>query len=158
RMIAEMVREGKPPVEIATRMKEALSQIRHSKSDRPVFTPEFLSRLKRVIVFNALDAAAMTNISRHQFTELRKTWSEKRHKRLDVPPELLEYVGEQAHRFNEKSGGQEGGRIVRKLITDWVESRLQREASLRPKEYRLCKSVALGFITPTFPSGDESPP
>ena len=51
-------------------MKEALSQIRHSKSDRPVFTPEFLARIKRIIVFKPLDRAAMDAIARKLLAEV----------------------------------------------------------------------------------------
>ena len=85
RMIADMHREGKSVEEITTRMKEALGQIRHGKSDRPVFTPEFLARIKRVIVFRPLDGAAMTGIARKQAAELRRNWSEGRNKRLEWP-------------------------------------------------------------------------
>ena len=44
RMIAELTQQGHTSEEIAVRMKDALGQIKHSKSDRPVFTPEFLAR------------------------------------------------------------------------------------------------------------------
>ncbi len=74
RMIAEMVQQGKSTQEITGRMKEALSQIRHTKSDRPVFTPEFLARLKRIIVFNPLDRLAMEAISRKLLAELAGAW------------------------------------------------------------------------------------
>jgi len=84
RMIAEMVQQGKSSEEIAGRMKEALGQIRHSKSDRPVFTPEFLARIKRIIVFNPLNRAAMEGISRKLTAELVETWQAKRGKRLGV--------------------------------------------------------------------------
>lgn len=57
RMIADMHKQGRTPEEIAVRMKEALAQIRHGKSNRPVFAPEFLARIKWVLVFNPLDAA-----------------------------------------------------------------------------------------------------
>ena len=93
RMIADLVREGKPIEEIAARMKEALSQIRHSKSDRPVFTPEFLARIKRVVVFKPLDAAAMHAIARKQVSDLARTWAETRGKELRVPPELTSTSG-----------------------------------------------------------------
>jgi ATP-dependent Clp protease ATP-binding subunit ClpA len=151
RMIAEMVQQGKPPEEIAGRMKEALSQIRHSKSDRPVFTPEFLARIKRVIVFNPLGRAAMEGIARKLTAELAQSWAARRSKRLDVPDALALYIAEQGHRMDERSGGKEGGRIIRKLLSEWVEARLQREASLRPEEYKRCSAVALEFTPPPVP-------
>jgi ATP-dependent Clp protease ATP-binding subunit ClpA len=159
RIISEMFREGKEMSEIAARMKEALSQIRHSKSDRPVFTPELLARIKRIIVFNPLDRAAMAGISRRQFAELQRAWVEKRNKRLNVPAELVELVGERAHHLNEKSGGKEGGRIVRKLLSEWVETRLQREVSGRPHEYRRSTAISIG-MTPRAEAAEqtEGPP
>jgi ATP-dependent Clp protease ATP-binding subunit ClpA len=157
RMIAEMVREGRSIDEITVRMKEALSQIRHSKSDRPVFTPEFLARIKRVIVFNPLDHKAMQSIGRKLLTELQDTWAAKRGKRLEVPEALVKYIGDQAHAINEKSNGKEGGRIVRKLLSEWVEAPLQREVSRRPDEYKACEIVAVDFAAlPSEPLGAET--
>ena len=146
RMIAEMYEQKKPREEIATRMKEALSQIRHTKSDRPVFTPEFLARIKRVIVFSPLDQAAMQGIARKLTAEMVRNWSAKRGKELEIPAELVERIGQEAHRLNEQSKGKEGGRIVRKLLADWVEGPLQREVSLKPDDYRRCRIVRLGVL------------
>jgi ATP-dependent Clp protease ATP-binding subunit ClpA len=157
KMIAEMVREGKGPDEIAARMKEALSQIRHTKSDRPVFTPEFLARIKRVIVFNALDGAAMMSISAKLVAEMAEAWAVRRGKRLEVSEALVRYVGEQGHRLNEKSSGKEGGRVVRKLLSDWVEAPVQRAISQRPQEYRGCLGIAVDFTPSTAPVTDAMP-
>jgi ATP-dependent Clp protease ATP-binding subunit ClpA len=157
RMIAEMVREGKSREEITSRMREALSQIRHTKSDRPVFTPEFLSRIRRIIVFNSLDQAAMEGICRKLIAEMRQTWLEKRGKRLEIPEELVKHIATQAHQVNEKSTGKEGGRIVRKLIAEWIEAPLQRQISERPGEYRKSKSIVLGWA-PTQPKPEDSAP
>jgi ATP-dependent Clp protease ATP-binding subunit ClpA len=148
RMIAEMVQQGKSAEEIATRMKEALSQIRHSKSDRPVFTPEFLARLKRIIVFNPLDQAAMEGISCKFSAEMMKEWQSKRGKLLELPNPLAIYIADQGHRINDRSGGKEGGRVIRKLYSEWVEAKLQREASQRPEEYKQCTKVAVEFAPP----------
>jgi ATP-dependent Clp protease ATP-binding subunit ClpA len=157
RMIAEMAQGGKTREEIAGRMKEALSQIRHSKSDRPVFTPEFLARIKRLIVFNPLDGGAMAGISRKLLAELQENWAAKRGKRLHLPEPLIAYVAEQAHQANERSKGKEGGRVVRKLIAEWVEAPLQRAVSQRPAEYRAADAVVLDFMPPQQPPGDWGP-
>jgi ATP-dependent Clp protease ATP-binding subunit ClpC len=157
RMIADLNKEGKSLEEITTRMKEALAQIRHPKADRPVFPAEFLARLKRVIVFRPLDAAAMGSIARKAVEEIQHTWREKRGKRLDVPDDLIQYVGEQAHLANERSAGKEGGRIVRKLLSDWIEGPLQRQTTQRIDEYRACTSVRLEFVLPTPVDGATQP-
>jgi ATP-dependent Clp protease ATP-binding subunit ClpA len=153
RMIADMHREGKTAEEIATRMKEALGQIRHGKSDRPVFTPEFLARIKRVIVFRPLDGAAMAGIARKLAAELRRGWLEGRNKRLDLPEALAEYVGAAARRLDEKANGKEGGRVVRKLVAEWVEAPLQRAMASDPDGYRRAASVRVEYTQPC-----ETPP
>ncbi|HEX4607906.1 MAG TPA: hypothetical protein VH092_06860, partial [Urbifossiella sp.] len=158
RMIADMFRDGKTVAEVATRMKEALGQIRHGKSDRPVFTPEFLARIGRVIVFRPLDAAAMVSIARKQVAALRRSWAETRGKDLDVPDELVEYVGAAARRLDEKAGGKEGGRVVRKLVAGWVEAAVQQAMGADPDGYRGCRAVEVGFARPADPAAGEPYP
>jgi len=148
RMIADLAAKGESMEEITRRMKEALSQIRHSKSNRPVFTPEFLARIKRIIVFRPLDKEAMHGIARKLVAEMQDTWREKRGKRLEVPEELIQHIAERSHEINEQSKGKEGGRIVRKLIAELIEAAVQRETSERPGEYRACKAVVLKFVPP----------
>ena len=155
RMIAEMHREGKSVAEITARMKEALGQIRHGKSDRPVFTPEFLARIKRVIVFKPLDRAAMGEIARKQIADLRASWAAGRGKNLEVAEELVAYVGAAAHRLDEKSGGKEGGRVVRKLVAEWVEAPLQRAMAVDPDGYQRATAVAVSAAVPADPGGDR---
>jgi ATP-dependent Clp protease ATP-binding subunit ClpA len=158
RMIADMHREGKSIEEITTRMKEALGQIRHGKSDRPVFTPEFLARVKRVIVFRPLDAAAMAGIARKQAAELRRSWAESRGKILQLPEPLVEYVGAAARRLDEKANGKEGGRVVRKLVADWVEAPLQRAMAADPEGYRRAAAALLEFEPAEPPAADQPYP
>lgn len=158
RMIAEMYEQKKPRAEIAARMKEALSQIRHTKSDRPVFTPEFLARIKRVIVFNPLDQSAMNAIARKLVGEMVSGWADKRGKRLEIPGELVKLIADEAHRINEQAKGKEGGRIVRKLLADWVESPLQRKVSLHPEDYRTCSLVSLRHILTEVSDGSADLP
>jgi hypothetical protein len=145
RMIAEMAAQGKSVEEITIRMKEALGQIRHTKSERPVFTPEFLARVKRVVIFTPLDRDAMAGIARKQLVELARAWETRRNKQLVVPDTLAEHIAAEAHRLNDQAKGREGGRVVRKLIADWVEAPLQRAIAARPDEYRGCQVVVLEF-------------
>ena len=158
RMIADMHKEGKSVEEITARMKEALGQIRHGKSDRPVFTPEFLARVKRVIVFRPLDGDAMTGIARKQAAELRRAWSDGRSKRLELPEALVEYVGAAARRLDEKANGKEGGRVVRKLVAEWVEAPLQRAMAADPDGYRRAAAVLIDFGPPAEAPADQPYP
>ncbi len=155
RMISEMAREGKSVDEITSRMKEALSQIRHGKSDRPVFTPEFLARIKRIIVFKPLDGDAMRAIADKRLREISRNWREERRKELTWPEALGHYVGRAAHRLDRQSGGREGGRVVHKLTAEWVESPLQRAVSQEPASYRQASRVVLTFSAPEDPSDDK---
>ena len=132
----------------------ALSQIRHSKSNRPVFTPEFLARIKRIIVFRPLDKEAMHGIARKLVAEMQAAWARRRGKRLEVPEGLVGHVDERSHQVNEKSKGKEGGRIVRKLIAELIEAPVQRETSDRPDEYRACDAVVLEFAPPPEEGGE----
>jgi hypothetical protein len=100
----------------------------------------------------------MEGISRKLVAELRGAWAAKRGKGLDVPEALVAYVAGQAHALNERSKGKEGGRVVRKLISEWVEAPLQREISLRPAEYRACSGVSLEFEPPGGVPPDGPPP
>ena len=143
KMISDMVKKGQSMEAITERMKGALSQIRHNKANRPVFSPEFLARIGRVIVFNPLDRQAMEAICRRQIQQMQVVWRESRERTLVVPEALIEYIGRRADEVNRKAEGREGGRIVRKLISDLIESQIQRAASVRTEEYVSCKSVEI---------------
>jgi ATP-dependent Clp protease ATP-binding subunit ClpA len=143
RMIADMAKQGKSIDEITTRMKEALSQIKHGKSNRPVFAPEFLARIKRIVVFRPLDRDAMAGICQRIAAEAKRVWLEKRQRTLQLPEPLLAQIADRAHQLNEKSDGREGGRIVRKLFADLVETPIQRAIAMQPAVYRACHTVAL---------------
>ncbi|QDU73734.1 ATP-dependent Clp protease ATP-binding subunit ClpC [Bremerella volcania] len=143
RMLADMARQGKTPEEMAARMKESLAQIRHGKSNRPVFAPEFLARIKRVIVFRPLDKEAMWGITDKLIRKIQTRWRENRRKELIVPDVLVDSIAEMAHQQNEKAQGREGGRIVRKLLAEYVETPVQRAVSKMPEVYQNSESVIL---------------
>ena len=138
-----MSRTGKSETEIADRVRAILSKVRQERSSQPVFTPQFLSRLKRTIVFRPLDEAAMVGIARKLIGRMCELWRQKRDKAVEVADELLEFIGRRAQALNERSSGQEGGRIVRKLISDVLETALQREATRRATEYHDCRRILL---------------
>jgi len=95
----------------------------------------------------------MIGICRKMVAQTQSLWQRKREKRIAVPEVLIEFVGRRAHELNEKSGGKEGGRIVRKLITDLIESRIQNEADRRPEEYKQCAAIRLELES--IRNGDE---
>ena len=149
RQISDMCKSGKSEVEIASSIKELLSRIRHTKSNRPVFSPEFLARVKRFVVFRSLDQQAMIGICRRLIENMQTQWQHKRQKMLTLPDDLIIDIGRRAFAIDEKSQGKEGGRIVRKLIADFVESKIQSAISIDPQAYRACRRVDIGYAPPT---------
>ena len=79
--------------------------------------------------FGPLDEDAMIGIARKQIRQTADLWQQKRDKQLAVSEEVLTALAQRAHTLNEKSKGEEGGRIVRKLISDLIEHRVQIEAN-----------------------------
>jgi ATP-dependent Clp protease ATP-binding subunit ClpA len=148
RQIGELCKKGKPIQEIASTMKESLSRIRHSKSNRPVFTPEFLARIKRFIVFRSLDAEAMLGICRRHTADLSRDWLVKRQKTLHIADILIDQIGRRAYASDSKSQGKEGGRVVRKLLADIIESRIQEAINERPGLYQGSNRVEIGYKPP----------
>jgi ATP-dependent Clp protease ATP-binding subunit ClpA len=140
-MIADMAAKGESTEAISVRIKEALSQIRHSKSNRPVFTAEFLARIKRVLVFMPLDQQAMRGIANRLVAQMQASWWQRREKRLTIAAEVMEHITVTAHQINTQSKGREGGRIVRKLLSDWIEGEIQRRISSDAQQYRKCDTV-----------------
>jgi ATP-dependent Clp protease ATP-binding subunit ClpA len=148
-IIAKMTAEGKDmEKEIIPAVKDALSQVRHQSTNQIVFSPEFLARIKRIIIFKPLDEAAMLGICRKLVSMMCATWKEKREKTIVVPEALVQFIARRSHEENYKSGGKEGGRIVSKLISKYIEASIQREASARESEYRTSQVVELIFVPP----------
>jgi hypothetical protein len=86
-----------------------------------------------------------------------RSWAESRGKRLDIPAELTAYVGAAAGRLDEKSGGKEGGRVVRKLVAEWIEAPLQRAMAIDPDSYRKAVAVAFRFTPSSEPPPTDKP-
>lgn len=123
--IAHMTQNGASEAEIEERVNSALARVKQERSAQPVFTPQFLARMKRVLVFRPLDEPAMTGIARKLVGQVQKLWLKKRDQLLEVDESLIEWIGRQAHALNQKSGNKEGGRIIRKLIRDTIDSQVQ---------------------------------
>ncbi|WP_339911609.1 hypothetical protein [Symmachiella dynata] len=64
---------------------------------------------------------------------------------------LGEEIGRRAYELNQKAGGKEGRRIVRKLTTDLVEIRMQESAMGHVAEYQVRERIELGLSQSTVP-------
>lgn len=145
--ISRMWKAGENMEEIVAAVKKDLLKEMHRNSNQPVFSPEFLARIKRIIIFNPLDLGAMENISYKILERMQRDWK-KLDKELDVPDALMKYIAKRGYEENEKSGGREGGRIIEKLMTELIESNIDREASLKEKKYKECDAIKIVFLPP----------
>lgn len=143
RDVAQLTKDGKSPAEIADHVRQVMARIRQERSSQPVFPPQFLSRLQRIIVFNPLDADAMRGIVERACRRLADQWLRKREKRIVIAPNVIDALAREAHQQNERTNGSEGGRIVRKLVRDQIESRLQTAASERREAYRSAAQISV---------------
>jgi ATP-dependent Clp protease ATP-binding subunit ClpA len=139
--IAQMSAAGRSVAEIATRVKELLGRTKQERSGQPVFSPQFVARLRHVVVFQPLSSDAMVAIARGKCESMSRQWQRKREKKLSVATELCDGIGSRAHELNQAAGGKEGGRIVRRLLTDLIELPIQRDALDRADEYALCTEI-----------------
>jgi len=111
------------------------------------FPPQFLSRIKRIIPFQPLDEAAMAGIAERIGRRVQGLWQRKQGKELAFSSDALQSIARQAHELNDRSGGQEGGRIVRKLFSDRIERRIQEFAADRSGQFRATDSVQVMVST-----------
>jgi ATP-dependent Clp protease ATP-binding subunit ClpA len=141
KMLADLAAKETSQDEITRRFREMLPQIRHTKSNRPVFTPEFLARVNRVIVFNPLDAKAMEKIADRIVQEMKTDWQQGRQRQLNVDASIVEEIARDAHELDKASKGREGGRIVRKLVAERISLSIQRAIGEDPSAYVGCRIV-----------------
>lgn len=134
--------------EIIEKVKTELSTIKHERTGQIVFPPEFLARIKRIIIFKPLDQKALEGICRKLVKNMQDVWQKKRDKFIEVPDSLIKYIAKQSSLANEKSGGKEGGRIVRKKISELIESSIQYAATESKDEYKSCNRIKLIFLPP----------
>ncbi|QUQ67108.1 AAA family ATPase [Kutzneria sp. CA-103260] len=140
--IAQLHREGATPAGVERAVRDHLPTMRHHHSREVVFPPEFLARIQRIIVFNPLDRAAMGGITRKVLEQRQRFWA-TRDKQLEVPETLVEHIADLADRRNRDANGQEGGRIVKKLIAEWVEDPIVRAATRDQRAYQTCDRIEL---------------
>lgn len=158
KIISTMAAAGRSTKEITAAVQLELRNERHQRSGEPVFSPEFLARIGQIIVFRPLSREAMDGICRKHIARRQFTWSRTRGKELVVPDQLITHIAGTSHRRNVKSGDQEGGRIVQKMIAELIDDTIAREVARRPDEYRACHRVEIQFTPPDvsvcFVTGD----
>tara|TARA_R110002111_G_C6005195_1_gene373761 strand:+ start:465 stop:2372 length:1908 start_codon:yes stop_codon:yes gene_type:complete len=144
KQISQMSKSGVPTEEIAERVKQILSKVRHERSSQPVFPAQFLSRIKRIMVFNPLDEESMIGIAERRLNHMSKQWSIKRQKTIECHPDVARLIGKKGHELNETSKGREGGRIISRLVSDIVETKIQKQAQNDPIAYQTASTIKVG--------------
>ncbi len=147
-----MAKDGVPREELAERVKQTLSRVRQECSSQLVFPPQFLARIKRVVVFDPLDQQAMVGIAERRLTRMQSLWRQKREKEITWDANVPMALGAKAHELNEIANGREGGRIVGRLVSDYVESRIQSLAESNRDEYKESPNI---FVEATDPTSVE---
>jgi ATP-dependent Clp protease ATP-binding subunit ClpA len=150
RQITSMTESGRPWDEIAEAVRQTLSRIRQERSSQPVFPPQFLSRIRRIVVFGGLSESAMIGIAERSCRRLQKLWKQKREIDVEVGPELIRAIGQLAHVRNQQSRGQEGGRIVQKLLDAVLQDALLDYVTAHPGRSTIC--ISLSDSTGTVPA------
>ncbi|HJP72925.1 MAG TPA: AAA family ATPase [Pseudonocardiaceae bacterium] len=159
-VIARTATAGASMDSIVRAVREHLPTVAHQKTGERVFPPEFLARIRKIIVFKPLDQAAMVGICRKMLGRRERFWAEKREKQLVVPDALVAHIARLSHQENMASGGKEGGRIVDKKIAELVEETIAREVERQPDAYSTCRRIELSFdpvppaVTVAFLGGD----
>ncbi|MCA9061230.1 MAG: ATP-dependent Clp protease ATP-binding subunit, partial [Planctomycetaceae bacterium] len=146
RSIAQLQNSAKSPTEIADHVRKTLSRVRHERSSQPVFPPQFLSRIRRIITFRALSADAMLGIASILTERMQARWRKSRERTVVVSDALLSWVATEGHRLNELSNGEEGGRIIQKLISERIEYEILRCATTSPEQYAGCSRIELSLV------------
>ena len=141
RSIAQLQRSSKSAEEISDHVRKTLSRVRHERSSQPVFPPQFLSLIRRIVIFNPLSQEAMEGISAIFFQRMTAKWLQSRGKRIEIDPQLTRWIATEACRLNDQSNGEEGGRIVQKLISEKVEYEVLKLAIEKPEIYESCSSI-----------------
>lgn len=146
RSIAQLSQTGNSPEMIAEHVRKALSRVRQERSSQPVFPPQFLSRIKRIIVFNPLSPDAFLGIAQRVIDRLVARWRTTRQKELYVAPEAMQAIADMAVNANDQGEGQEGGRVVKKLVSEKIEHQILLRTLAAPQAYDECDRIEVGLL------------
>jgi ATP-dependent Clp protease ATP-binding subunit ClpC len=139
--ISDMLAHNASMDKIIEAVKEELYKIEHVTARQKCFTPEFLARITKIIIFNPLSLEAMQAIATLKLNKIKKVWREKRNKELNVHPAVVKHVARLGDEANRKANGREGGRIIPKYISELIEAPLQDKIAKESKVYERASEV-----------------
>ncbi len=117
--IIELLGVGKTMEEVERDVREHLLTLTDGRNN-PRFTPEFLARLDRIVVFGPLSREAMRQITRLRLEREAKEFEEVRDRTLTWDEEVVDLIGSLSHEANERADGTEGGRIVGRNVDEMI--------------------------------------
>jgi len=85
----------------------------------------------------------MRGIADILFERMQARWQKSRNKIVSVSKPLQDWIAEEGHRLNELSNGEEGGRIIQKLISERIEYEILKAATACPQQYEGCTEIRL---------------
>ncbi len=88
-------------------------------------------------------------------TGLQHTWQKRRKKQIQFSEDVIRAIALKAHTINQKSGGKEGGRIVRKLLSELVVSRIQSVAAETSDAYKRSRVIRIEPVIDTTRESNE---
>lgn len=145
-IIATMCKQGRSMDEITMKVREELLNVKNNRTQQPVFTPEFIARIKKIIIFNPLDQEAMEGICRKMFERMKVRYRKKKEKGIVIPDALIDYIARDSHEKDLASGHKEGGRIVSKLLDEFVVEPIDNAVAQNEEVFRSCSVIELSFI------------
>ncbi|WP_461036908.1 AAA family ATPase [Streptomyces mayteni] len=153
-VISRMLSEGYEQRDIEKQVKiQLLSTVNHANGG-PVFTPEFLARIRRIIVFRQLTLEAMTSICRKLLERTTTDYREQREKELVVSDSLIRHIAARGYRLDQESGGREGARVLRPLLTDLILTPALRAQDRDESGYERCARIEID-LDATAKSDDQ---
>ena len=85
------------------------------------FSPEFINRIDKIIVFNPLSSSDIKTIVKKQFSDLQKRILESNKIKIDMDKKALDYISKKSFNPNE------GARLVRRNLQEMVEDLISEE-------------------------------
>ncbi|WP_041401213.1 AAA family ATPase [Planctopirus limnophila] len=136
RQITQLTANSTPEDTIAEAVRQALGKVRHERSTQPIFPPQFLARIQRIVVFRPLSEEAFIGIAEAACQRLQESWARKLEIRLTLSPRIPHQLGVWAHEKSTSSHHQEGGRLVQKLVNQVLLDALETQLLSRKSQWQ----------------------
>lgn len=156
-VISRMSLAGASLDEISDAVKRSLSEVVHKASGQPSFSPEFLARIGRIVIFEPLNLDAMRGITQLAVAREARESMRRSDKKLIVDSQLVDRIAELGNNSNIAAGGKEGGRIVSKLVAQLIRTPVENAERERPDDFSRCSRIEVDLAPRADVNGDGKP-